>query len=206
MGTFAALVCQEQCFGKTKHVQLHVLGASNPEYWKWVESEDHPNPGWWYFSSKPLEDSKVAKIRSTKSGKPEPSLPLKAFRHLDAALGPSLGTQWIKSGSLTYRAVKRILPPEGTKTKAPPPVPPKKEAAEVKKRVKEHDRVATRLFEEDSESEEAGRGGVAAELAGVRREVMGAGRGRKDKGPFGAGGTRTSPPSPLSGKEDAGAR
>jgi hypothetical protein len=92
MGSFVALVVDEVNVGQTKHVKLRVLGASNKDYWDWVQNGDHPNPGWYYCTAKKLKDSKAAKVCTDKT---EPSLPLACFRELDACDGPTLDLGWV---------------------------------------------------------------------------------------------------------------
>ena len=65
MGTFVALVVDECMVGETKHVQLQVLGSSDAEYWDWVLSGGHPNPGWYYWTSKPLKGSSIGRVSTT---------------------------------------------------------------------------------------------------------------------------------------------
>ena len=45
MGTFVALVMDETHVGETKHLKLRVLGASDKDYWNWVQDGEHANPG-----------------------------------------------------------------------------------------------------------------------------------------------------------------
>ena len=198
-GNCVALVVDECNVGKTKHVQLHVLGASDTEHWSWIMSEEHPNPGWYYFTAKPLEESKAARVKTTKS---EPSLALACFRELDAIDGPTLGVSWILKKSLTYRAVHRILPPDvpgqeetpGASSKAGPPLPPKhgKETCDAEKapnkKRKDKDRASVQVCE-DSSGEHQDKAGLRAQLQDVRDDVMGAQQSRRAKvctGPFAA--------------------
>ena len=188
-----ALVVDEVNVGQTKHVKLRVLGASNKDYWDWVQNGDHPNPGWFYWTAKKLKDSKAAKVSTDKT---EPSLPLACFRELDACDGPTLDLDWVKSKSLPARAIKALLPPgldgEGDKkddsgpaasSKAPPHRPPPR---------REHNQQGDReLFgdgdERADQRENRGKTAVEAELETVREEALGA-KGPRDergrRGPF----------------------